>query len=86
MRPLTILLGRSNTGKAYFTTLLYALHNMFGGFPKIPLNNFDFMEFRSIDDVDQTVFTNSLITFSKNQSSLLKLPTFQSLPKFIQSE
>ena len=86
VRPLTILLGRSNTGKTYFTTLLYALHNMFGGFPKIPLSNFNILEFKSIENVDQTAFFNSLIAFSKNQNSPLKLPTFQSLPKFIQNE
>ena len=86
VRPLTILLGRSNTGKTYFTTLLYALHNMFGGFPKIPLNNFDFLELRSIENTDATEFINSFIEFSKNQNSLLKFPTFQSLPDFFQSE
>ena len=86
VRPLTILLGRSNTGKTYFTTLLYALHNMFGGFPKIPLNFFDFVESKSIEAADQIAFTNSLVTFSKNQKSLLDLPTFQSLPNFIKNE
>ena len=86
VRPLTILLGRSNTGKTYFTTLLYALHNMFGGFPKIPLSNFNMLELKSIGNSDQTVFFNSLVEFSKNQISPLKLPTFQSLPKFIQNE
>ena len=86
VRPLTILLGRSNTGKTYFTTLLYALHNMFGGFPKIPLNYFDFFEPESIGSADQTEFTNSLVAFSENQNSSLKFPTFQSLPEFFQSE
>ena len=86
VRPLTILLGRSNTGKTYFTTLLYALHNMFGGFPKIPLSNLNILEFKSIANTDQTVFFNSLVAFSKSQNSPLNLPTFQSLPKFIQNE
>lgn len=86
IRPLTILLGRSNTGKTYFTTLLYALHNMFGGFPRLPLNNFDFTELKSIETDELIAFTKSLVTFSKNQRSLPKLSTFQSLPKFIQDE
>ena len=86
VRPLTILLGRSNTGKTYFTTLLYALHKMFGGFPKIPLNNFDFLELKSIGNADQTEFTSSLVAFSEKQNFPLKFPTFQSLPEFFQSE
>ena len=59
VRPLTILLGRNNTGKTYFTTLLYALHNMFGGFPRIPLNKFDFWELKS-GNPDAADFSNSL--------------------------
>ena len=86
VRPLTILLGRNNTGKTYFTTLLYALHNMFGGFPRIPLNKFDFWELKSIGNPDAADFSNSFTEFSKNQNSLLKFPTFQSLPEFFQSE
>ena len=86
VRPLTILLGRSNTGKTYLTTLLYALHNMFGGFPRIPLNNFDFVELKSTETTDQIEFANSLAKFSKNQKLPQKFPTFQSLPKFIQNE
>lgn len=86
VRPLTILLGRNNTGKTYFTTLLYALHKMFGGFPRVPLNSLDYLERNSIETVDRSVFTRSLVKFSKNQNSSLNFPTFQSLPRFFQSE
>lgn len=31
LRPLTLLVGPSNTGKTYFASLIYALHNAFNG-------------------------------------------------------
>ena len=37
LRPLTVLAGPSNTGKTYFATLIYALHQMLNGFPKLPV-------------------------------------------------
>ena len=40
LRPLTVLVGPSNTGKTYFATLIYALHGILDGFPRIPLLNF----------------------------------------------
>ena len=36
LRPLTIFVGRSNTGKTYFSKLTYAFHKALSGFPKIP--------------------------------------------------
>ena len=59
---------------------------MFGGFPRLPLSNFDFTELKSTETDELIAFTKSLVTFSKNQRSLPKLSTFQSLPKFIQDE
>ena len=32
LRPLTVFVGPSNTGKTYFATLVYALHGVFSGF------------------------------------------------------
>ena len=40
LRPLTVFVGPSNTGKTYFATLVYALHGLLDGFPRIPLLNF----------------------------------------------
>ena len=34
--PLTVFIGPSNTGKTYFSTLIYALHNVFDGFSGFP--------------------------------------------------
>ena len=39
LRPLTVFVGPSNTGKTYFATLVYALHGVLAGFPRYPLLN-----------------------------------------------
>ena len=36
LRPLTVFVGESNTGKTYFAALIYALHRTFEGFPRLP--------------------------------------------------
>ena len=40
LRPLTIFVGESNTGKTYLAALIYALHKHFGGIPQFPWANF----------------------------------------------
>lgn len=36
LRPLTVFVGPSNTGKTYFAILIYALHRIMEGFPRLP--------------------------------------------------
>lgn len=36
LRPLTVFIGPSNTGKSYLATLIYAMHQVFGGGKKQP--------------------------------------------------
>ena len=36
LHPLTVFVGPSNTGKTYFSTLIYALHGIFYGFSQLP--------------------------------------------------
>ena len=36
LRPLTVFIGPSNTGKTYFSMLIYALHETFDGFSTFP--------------------------------------------------
>ncbi len=36
LRPLTVFVGESNTGKTYLAALIYALHQNFGGIPQFP--------------------------------------------------
>ena len=37
LRPLTVFVGPSNTGKTYFAILLYALQRILDGFPRFPI-------------------------------------------------
>jgi hypothetical protein len=37
LRPLTVFVGPSNSGKTYFAVLFYALHRLLAGIPRIPL-------------------------------------------------
>ena len=37
LRPLTIFVGPSNTGKTYLAILIYALHRILRGFPRLPI-------------------------------------------------
>ena len=36
LRPLTVFVGESNTGKTYLAALIYALHQHFEGFSQLP--------------------------------------------------
>ena len=40
LRPLTVFVGESNTGKTYLAALIYALHQYFGGIPQFPWADF----------------------------------------------
>ena len=52
LRPLTIFVGRSNTGKTYFSKLIYAIHNTFSGFPQIPFIGRHYVPFGFIEPTD----------------------------------
>ena len=43
LRPLTVFVGPSNTGKTYMAVLIYALHRTTGGFSAFPLGRREFM-------------------------------------------
>ncbi len=40
LRPLTVFVGESNTGKTYLAALIYALHQYFKGIPQFPWPDF----------------------------------------------
>ncbi|MCG9133014.1 AAA family ATPase [Candidatus Poribacteria bacterium] len=40
LRPLTVFVGESNTGKTYLAALIYAFHKYFGGIPQFPWADF----------------------------------------------
>ncbi len=52
LRPLTILVGRTNTGKTCFSKLIYAIHKTLSGFPQIPYFGSDYDLMGSRDSVD----------------------------------
>ena len=39
LRPLTVFVGESNTGKSYLAALIYALHQHFEGFSRFPCSD-----------------------------------------------
>ena len=45
LRPLTVFVGPSNTGKTYLALLIYALHYVFAGFTRLPLPAYRYMDF-----------------------------------------
>ena len=48
LRPLTVFVGPSNTGKTYFAVLIYALHRILDGFPRLPVmhRSYSYLEWR----------------------------------------
>ena len=48
LRPLTVFVGQSNTGKTYLAALIYALHQNFEGFSRVPRasRTFTHLDFR----------------------------------------
>ena len=48
LRPLTVFVGQSNTGKTYLAALIYALHQNFEGFSRVPraYRTFSHLDFR----------------------------------------
>ena len=53
LRPLTVFVGPSNTGKTYFSTLIYALHGTFNGFSQFPRQrgHFSSLSYTDIPDI-----------------------------------
>ena len=73
LRPLTVFVGESNTGKTYLAALIYALHQQFWGFSQLPWSNsvtsFFSFTYRSRDH------------FSKSQREELEKETLEALEK-----
>lgn len=57
LRPLTVFVGPSNTGKTYLSVLIYALHHMFEGFSRFPLT--DYVIAPSPSHLSQSSLSNS---------------------------
>lgn len=48
LRPLTIFVGESNTGKTYLATLIYTLQAIFEGIPRVPWSYYNTSRFNPI--------------------------------------
>ena len=56
LRPLTVFVGESNTGKTYLAALIYALHRTYGGLSRIPwLNSVNRSRYFSISSLYSTL-------------------------------
>ena len=60
LRPLTVFIGPSNTGKSYLAILMYALHQCFGR-PDIPLYQFPLRRRRAIHLSSEAIRPNASI-------------------------
>ena len=88
LRPLTVFIGPSNTGKTYFSTLIYALHKAFDGFLDFPRTLLQDMLF----DIVQDPFDLSPEAEKQIQAIFEKLGTqdgmfkFSDLPQLVRDE
>ena len=69
--PLTVFVGPSNTGKTYFSTLIYALHGIFNGFSRLPdrsrqIGDFDFHSLLYRDNTDFQAILKKLNTLDRS--------------------
>ena len=82
LRPLTVFVGPSNTGKTYLSLLIYALHRVFEGFPRLPLGIRRYMDFDMPSDywrpveISKEILKEMLDNLTKSrQIKFSELPT-----------
>ena len=77
LRPLTVFVGPSNTGKTYFSTLIYALHKAFEGFSGFPIRFIQkfLFEFEMVSDSELVPLTVSPGLKKEIAELLIKLNT-----------
>ena len=76
LRPLTIFVGESNTGKTYLAALIYALYQAFEGFSRIPLSH------SIISLLKQSRFSSQNELDEETLETLKKLNTFGHIFKY----
>ena len=87
LRPLSVFVGPSNTGKTYLAILVYALRRILGGFPRLPIMySYQHRYFGQDIDLDLSVTTADALV-EEVQGTLRKLEveggsfTYSGLPK-----
>ena len=87
LRPLSVFVGPSNTGKTYLAILVYALRRILGGFPRLPIMySYQNRFFGQDTDLDLSVTTADALV-EEVQGTLRRLEveggsfTYSGLPK-----
>ena len=93
LRPLTVFVGPSNTGKSYLATLIYALHSTYGrwfgydslvGFGPLPdKNKISKKEFHAFVDVAQSIVENKTSGKEGQYNIVLPQPVVRALSSTI---
>ena len=73
LRPLTVFVGPSNTGKTYFAVLIYALHRILSGFPRLPVMHYSRYHHRLLFESRKPSRMDSAIQDEELQILLTKL-------------
>ena len=84
LRPLTVFVGPSNTGKTYFATLVYALHGFLDGFSRIPLLNFAGSSFAKVVS-DSDISANSIASEEEIREIIQKSENKRSIFQILRS-
>ena len=89
LRPLTVFVGPSNTGKTYFSILIYALHSILFGFPRLPVLRYVLPysilrhDYDRFPKMDATVQGRELKIFLEKLTSDERSVKFRDLPKSV---
>lgn len=87
LRPLTVFVGPSNTGKTYFAILIYAMHRILDGFRRFPVKYPYRYHFGELIQYERRLRTDFKLTKEEIQDGLDKLETkgkslsFMDLPR-----
>ncbi len=73
LRPLTVFVGPSNTGKTYFATLVYALHGIFEGFLRVPLPIFFKSTYRMFSKSHNNPTAAAAAAFASTDEEVLEI-------------
>ena len=89
MRPLTVFVGPSNTGKTYLAVLIYALNRILEGFPRIPLMpNFHYRHWLLLESgksskLNTTIRDEELHAFLEKLDSDARNLRFSDFPEYM---
>ena len=81
LRPLTVFIGPSNTGKTYFSTQIYALHSIFNGFSESgflsPFGPTGFMELIAGNEPERGILLDPTMTAEEYQELFEKFVRYE---------